>query len=138
MGRIGKGTENLQQLIDRVAEAAGIDIDLAEKAVGMTLALIRKQGDEGKVDALFKKLPGAERMAASHGHEDARKAGFLGALGGLMGGPLAAVAQLKAAGLTMDQITTLGQEVLAYAKEKAGPKIVAEVASSIPGLSRYA
>jgi hypothetical protein len=128
----------MQELIDRVTKATGLERQRAESAVGMTLFLIRKQGNRQKVDELFAKLPGAEKLAARHGDAAGRKGGILGALGGLVGGPLAAVAKLQAAGLTMDQIKTLGAEVLGYAKEKAGPEIVREATSSIPGLSGFA
>jgi hypothetical protein len=37
----------------------------------------------------------------------------------------------------MDQIKVLGVTTLDYAKEKAGPQLVKEVAGSIPGLSGY-
>jgi hypothetical protein len=57
--------------------------------------------------------------------------------GGMMGGPLAAVTKLTAAGLSMDQIKVLGTTTLGYAKEKAGDDLVKQVASSIPGISGY-
>ena len=57
--------------------------------------------------------------------------------GGLMGGPLAAVSKLQAAGLSMAQIKTLGKETLGYAREKAGDDLVKDVANSIPGISGY-
>ena len=58
-------------------------------------------------------------------------------IAGLMGGPLAAVSKLQAAGLDMDQIKVLGKETLGYAKEQAGEDLVRDVASSIPGISGY-
>jgi len=54
-----------------------------------------------------------------------------------MGGPLAAISKLTAAGLTMDQIKQVGSMTLDYAKAKASPELVREVAGSIPGLSGY-
>jgi len=67
-----------------------------------------------------------------------RSGGLLGKLGGgLMGGPLVAVSQLQAAGFNMAQIRTLGSEVLTYAREQAGDRLVREAAGSIPGLSGY-
>ncbi len=127
----------MQELIDRVVKVTGLEAASAEAAVGITLSLIKRQGNPGKVDQLFAKLPGAERLAARH-DKAGRQGGLMGALGGLVGGPLAAVSQLKAAGLTLDQIKALGAELLDYARERAGPELVREVASSIPGLSGYA
>jgi hypothetical protein len=44
---------------------------------------------------------------------------------------------MQAAGLSMTQIRLLGAEILRYAKEKAGDRLVQEAAASIPGLSGY-
>ncbi len=57
--------------------------------------------------------------------------------GGMMGGPLAAISKLSAAGLSMDQIKQVGTLTLDYAKAKASPALVREVAGAIPGLSGY-
>jgi ribosomal protein L13E len=127
----------MRELIDRVVKVTGLDAEHAERAVGITLSLIRRQGNPEKVEELFAKLPGADRLATQHA-KAGRQGGLFGTLGGLVGGPLAAVSQLKAAGLTLDQIKALGAELLDYARQKAGPEIVREVTGSIPGLSGYA
>jgi hypothetical protein len=128
----------MQELISRVAAAAGLDHQRTEKAVGIILSLVRAQGPRDKVDQLFERLPGAAELAERHGSDGAAKGGLLGLLGGgLMGAPLAAVGKLQAAGLSMTEIKAVGFEVLAYAKEKAGPDLVRDVAGSIPGLSGY-
>jgi predicted lipid-binding transport protein (Tim44 family) len=129
----------MQELINRVVAAAGLDHERAEKAVGIILSLVRSQGPRDKVDRLFDKLPGAAVLADRHGRDGAVKGGLLGGLlgGGLMGAPLAAVGKLQAAGLSMGEIKAVGYEVLAYAKEKAGTDLVRDVAGSIPGLSGY-
>ena len=128
----------MQDLIDQVVANAGIDEAKAERAVGIMLSLVKSQGDQSKVGELFDKLPGAADFADAHGGDGARGGGLLGMLGGgMMGGPLAAVAKLQSAGLSMDQIKTLGKEVLGYAKQHAGEDLVRDVASSIPGLNSY-
>ncbi|MFW6077400.1 MAG: DUF2267 domain-containing protein [Hyphomicrobiales bacterium] len=125
----------MHELMARVTAATGLDEARAEQAVGIVLSLIRKEGDQGKVDELFARLPGAEELAAKHA--DAKSAGLFGMLGGALGGPLAAVGKLQAAGLSMDQINVLGRELLGFARERAGEPLVNDVAGSIPGLSRY-
>jgi hypothetical protein len=112
----------MQDLIKRLTAVTGLDETRAEEALGIVLTLIRTQGHQQKVDALFERLPGAQELAAR---------------GGLMGGPLVAMSRLQAAGLSMAQIKSLGSEVLAYAKEKAGDQAVRDAAGSIPGLSAY-
>jgi hypothetical protein len=128
----------MQELIARIVTATGLDSVRAEKAVGILLSLVRTQGNQQKVAELFSRLPGAAELADRYGHEGSRGGGLLGKLGGgLIGGPLAAVGKLQAAGLDMTQIKHLGRETLAYAKEKAGDDLVKQVAGSIPGLSGY-
>jgi len=128
----------MQDLIDRIVEKTGLAPELAEKATGIMLSLVKTQGDKAKVTQLFDAIPGAGELAQLHGGDGARGGGLLGMLGGgMMGGPLAAVSKLQATGLSMDQIKVLGKETLGYAKEKAGDDLVKDVASSIPGISGY-
>ena len=130
----------MQELIDRVVAATGLAPDKATKALGIVLNLIQTQGNQNKVQELFDKIPGAADLARAQGGDGAGRGGggLLGMLaGGMMGGPLAAISKLTAAGLSMDQIKALGTTTLDYAKEKAGPQLVKDVAGSIPGLSGY-
>jgi hypothetical protein len=125
----------MQDLIARLTAATGLSEKKAEEALSIVLSLIKTQGNGPKVEALFARLPGADELASRHG---ASGGGVLGKLGGgLMGGPLVAVSKLQARGLSMAQIKVLGSEILSYAKEKAGDKLVREAAGSIPGLSGY-
>jgi hypothetical protein len=128
----------MQELITRITTATGLDAAKAERALGIMLSLVKSQGNQAKVKELFDRLPGAEELAVKHGGDGASRGGLLGMLGGgMMGGPLAAVTKLTAAGLSMDQIKVLGTTTLGYAKEKAGDDLVKQVASSIPGISGY-
>lgn len=128
----------MQDLIDRIVGKTGLAPEIAEKATGIMLSLVKTQGDKAKVAQLFDAIPGAGELAQLHGGDGARGGGLLGMLGGgMMGGPLAAVSKLQASGLSMDQIKVLGKETLGYAKEKAGDDLVKDVASSIPGISGY-
>ncbi len=126
----------MHELIARVTAATGLDEAHAETGVGIVLSLIRAEGNRQKVDELFDRLPGAEAMAANHAQAKSG-GGLLGLLGGAVGGPLAAVGKLQAAGLSMAEIEVLGRELLGYAREKAGEPLVNDVTASIPGLSRY-
>jgi len=130
----------MQELIQQVAENLGIDSEQAESAVGVLLSLVQSNGDDSKVGELFDQLPGAGDLAAQHGGSEGG-GGLLGmvggALGGSIGGPLEALGRLKETGLDMDQMKTLGQTVLGYAKENANEEHVHDVAGSIPGLKDY-
>jgi hypothetical protein len=122
----------MQELIRRLTAVAEVDEEKAEKALAILLSLIRSQGEREKVDALFAKLPGASELAARH--KGPASGGLLAKLGG---GPLMALGKLKAEGLSVAQIKSLGGEVLRYARNKAGEKLVKDAAGSIPGLSGY-
>jgi hypothetical protein len=128
----------MQDLIAEFSAKTGLDAAKAERAVGIMLSLVKTQGDRIKTPELFAHLPGADELAAKFGGDGAGRGGLLGMLGGgAMGGPLAAIAKLQAAGLTMDQIKTLGSETLDYAKRMAGPELVKQAVGAIPGLSGY-
>ena len=128
----------MQELTARIATKTGLDAASAEKALGIMLSLVKTQGNQQKVAELFSRLPGAAALADRYGRNGSRGGGLLGKLGGgLMGGPLAAVSKLHAAGLNMEQIKQLGTETLSFAKEKAGEDLVKQVAGSIPGLGGY-
>jgi hypothetical protein len=135
-GAMKRTTASMQELIARIADVTEVDKAKAETGLAIILSLIRNHGEPEKVAALFAKLPGADALAARQAR--ARAGGLLGKLGGgLMGAPLVAVSQLQAAGFSMAQIRSLGSEVLRYAREKAGDRLVREAAGSIPGLSGY-
>jgi predicted lipid-binding transport protein (Tim44 family) len=122
----------MQDLIAKIMAATNIDVDKAQKAVGILLTLVATQGNKPKVTELFAKMPGAEELVAAHG------GGFMGKLaGGLMGGPLAMITKLQAIGLNVDQIKQVGTLTLDHAKNVAGVEAVREAASNIPGLNSY-
>ncbi len=130
----------MQELINQIVTTAGLRPEKAEQALGIVLNLIHTQGNPNKVGELLDKLPGARELITRHGGDGAGHGGggLLGMLaGGMMGGPLAAISKLSAAGLSMDQIKALGTTTLDYAKQKAGSQLVKEAAGSIPGLSGY-
>jgi hypothetical protein len=128
----------MQELVTEISSKTGLDTDRAERALGIVLGLVKNQGNPAKIKELLAKLPGAEELAAKHGGDGAARGGLMGMLGGgLMGGPLAAISKLTAAGLSMEQIKQTGTLTLEYAKKNAGAELVREVAGSIPGLSGY-
>ena len=125
----------MQALIKRVAAAAGIEPDVAEKAIGAILAFLRKEGPPGDIDELFAMTPGAGAAAAA---ADAEGAGMLGGLMGMMGGGLMGLAgRLAGLGLGAAQMQAIGHEVFAHVSEQAGEERVRRVAAAIPGLSQF-
>ena len=57
---------------------------------------------------------------------------MIGGCGGLMG----LAAQLTGIGLSTSEMTSIGKEIFAYAREHAGEERVSQVAHAIPGLSQ--
>jgi hypothetical protein len=122
----------MQELIDRVAAAAGIDATTAQQAIGMILAFLRKEGPTDQVDKLLGAMPGAADLAAAH--EGGGGGGLMGMFsGGLMG----LAGQLSGLGLGMGEMQSVGRELFNVAREQAGEDTVGEIAGSIPGLGQF-
>ena len=110
----------MEELLTRVAAAAGINEELARKGVGIILAFLQKEGPAAEIGQLMAALPGAQALADAEG---GAKGGMLGAIGGLMGGGggvMALGGQLMSAGLSMGQIQSVSKEMFAVGREKAG------------------
>src|ERR1700722_16379739 len=122
----------MDELIARLVTDVGVDRSAAERAVGIILDFLVKEGPADKVQPLLAKLPGAEALI-----EQAASKGGGGLMGGMMGGVMGAGMRMMSAGLTMDQAQSVGRTVLAYAREKAGDKVIGEVGAAIPGLSQF-
>ena len=125
----------MQELIARVSAGAGVEPEVAEKAIGAILAFLRKEGPKADIDELFANVPGAEAASAAAAQAGA---GMLGGLMGMMGGGLMGLAgRLAGLGLDMKQMQAIGHELFAYVREKVGDARVREVAAAIPGLSQF-
>lgn len=127
----------MQTIIDSIAASTGIDSALAEKAIGMILAFLKKDGPEGAVTQMFEALPGADALAAAG--SESSGGGIMGGLMGMMGGGgvMGLGAQLMGAGLSMGQIQTLSKELFAQGREAAGEDVMGEIVGSIPGLGQF-
>jgi hypothetical protein len=119
----------MDELIARVVADTGVDRTAAEKAVGIILDFLAKEGPADKVPALLAKLPGAEVLM--------QKAASEGSSGGAMGGVMGAGMRMMSAGLSMGQVQSVTRTVIAYTREKAGEDAVGEIVAAIPGLSQF-
>lgn len=117
----------MNELIAKLVAEHGLDRDVAEKAVGIILAFLSKEGPADKVANLFSKLPGAQEAA------EANAGGGMFGMGGIMG----AGTQLMGIGLSMGQVQGVTKSVLAFAREKLGDEAVGEIVGAIPGLSQF-
>jgi hypothetical protein len=119
----------MEDLIARIAADAGVEPGIAKESVEMILGFLRKEGPKDEVDALFAVLPGAAEAAdaaAAQDGSDAMGGGIMGLAGGLTG-----------LGLGMGEMQTIGRQVFAYVREKAGDERVGQIVSAIPGLAQF-
>lgn len=128
----------MDELIQRVTAAAGVDEATARSAVGIILGFLKKESNLPETAQLISAVPGADEAIAAQ--EGAKGGGLLGGIAGMMGGGglMGLASQLSSAGLGMTEMQTVGQTIFAYAREKAGEDVVGAVAGSIPGLSQFA
>jgi hypothetical protein len=121
----------MDELVALLVAKVGVDRVAAEKAVGIILDFLRKEGPTDKVQALIDRLPGAEALLQAQQGSDA--GGGMFSMGGIMG----AGTKMMAAGLSMGQVQGVTKEVIAYAREKAGEDAIGEIVGAIPGLSAF-
>lgn len=127
----------IEDLISRVAAAAGIDQGLASKAVGLILGFLQKEGPQEPVQQMLAALPGAQDLIAQAEGEGG--GGLMGMVGGLMGGGIMGLgASLMGAGLDMGQISAVGRELMAYGREHAGEDVMGQIVAGTPGLAQFA
>jgi hypothetical protein len=126
----------MDELIGRITERTGLDAATAQKAIGIILAFLQKEGPPAEVGQLLAAMPGAEQAVAQSGDggPGATGGGFMGMLGG---GVMALGTQLMGAGVSMGQMQPLGRELFAYGREKAGEDVMGTIMGSIPGLSQF-
>jgi hypothetical protein len=127
----------MQELIDRITQATGLDASMVQSALGSVLGFLNKEGPQDSVGQLLGAIPGAEDLVAQAGEQSG---GLLGSVMGMFGGAggvMALGTQLMQQGLSMDQVTTLAQELFGYGKEKVGEDVIGQIASQIPGLSKF-
>ena len=121
----------MDELIGRLVANVGVDRTAAEKAVGVILQFLVKEGPADKVQSLIDKLPGAEAAMQAAGPDDGSSAMF-------GGGVMAAGTRMMAAGLNLNQVQAVTRETIAFAREKLGEDAVGEIVGAIPGLGQFA
>ncbi|MDB5591891.1 DUF2267 domain-containing protein [Enterovirga sp.] len=127
----------MEELTSRIVQATGLDAAVVEKAVGLILAFLAKDGPTEEVSRLFEAIPGAQQAVATSGDGGPGESagGLMGMLGG--GGVMALGQKLMAAGVPMGQMQPLGRELFAYGREKAGEDVMGPIVGSVPGLSQF-
>jgi hypothetical protein len=129
---------SMQDLINRIVANVGVDQALAEKALGIILGFLQKEGPAAEIGQMMQAMPGAADLIAQHAPQEGG-GGMLGGLMGMMGGGgiMALGQQLMGAGLSMGQMGDLGKEVFAYGREHAGEDAMGAIVGAIPGLGQF-
>lgn len=111
----------MEELIARVTNRTGLDAATATTAIGHILAFLQKEGPATEVSKMLAALPGSETAIAQANAQDSG-GGLMGMLGGMMGGGgvMALGQKLISAGVPMNQMQPLGQELFAYGRETVG------------------
>ncbi|HEX4765459.1 MAG TPA: DUF2267 domain-containing protein [Lichenihabitans sp.] len=117
----------MQELVDRVSAATGLEPETAHKAIGIVLGFIQKEVPPEDSAAILDKVPGARQAAAVAAAESD------GSTPGLMG----LANQLTTAGLDMGDMQSLGREMFAYLRERVGEDAVGQLAGAVPGLAQF-
>ncbi|MDQ0455213.1 hypothetical protein [Rhizobium paknamense] len=127
----------MSEIVTRIADNVGIAPDVAEKALGMMLGFLQREGDDGAVARMIEAMPGAPELVARYNGEG-KSGGLLGGLMSAIGGGIMGLGQqLMSLGLGMGEITSLARETMAVAREHAGDEVVDKVVASVPGLSQF-
>jgi len=123
----------MTELVAQIASATGLDTATAEKAIGMMLGFLEREGDDAAVHKMIASVPGARELVSEWGGE-----GSGGLLSGLIGGGIMGLGQqLMSLGLGMGEITMLAKHTISVAKKYAGEDIVDQVVASVPGLGQF-
>ena len=128
----------MEELIARITASAGIDAPTAQKAVGIILGFLKKEGPPAEVGQLMSAIPGAEAAADAAAPKPA--GGLMGGLTSMMGGGgglMGLASQLSGAGLGMGEMQSVGKELFAYGREKVGEDTMGQIAGAIPGMSQF-
>jgi hypothetical protein len=124
----------MEPLIARITAATGLEPAIVEKAVGLILQFLVKEGPNNEVTRLLDAMPGAQQMVAHAGDGGPGESagGFMGG-----GGVMALGGKLMAAGVSMSQMQVLGRELFAYGRETAGEDVMGAIVGGVPGLGQF-
>lgn len=124
----------MEELIQKVADRAGIDPDLARQASAIILNFVNREGPPEDVRTLYEKIPGAESILDA----PPGAGGGGGGLSGMLGGNLMGVYnELTGIGLGMGQIQDLTRAFVEFGREKAGEDVIGRIVGGIPGLGQF-
>jgi hypothetical protein len=138
MAALAKPDRDLMEpLIARITEATGLDAAVIQKAIGLILAFLVKEGPQEEVSRLIDVMPGAQQAiaVAGDGGPGEGGGGFMGMGGG--GGVMALGGKLMGLGISMSQMQVLARELFAWGRETAGEDVMGAIVGGVPGLGQF-
>lgn len=136
----------MNELITNIITKFGIPESVAKMAVGLILGNMQSAAPAELCKQLFDKLPGASNLVEeAQQSADNQEGGGLASmvtagLGSVMPGEagdiMKTLSSLQAAGLDSSQVKNIGDEVIGFAKEKAGDDLVSQIVGQVPGLDK--
>jgi len=123
----------MDELIQRIATAAGLDLATAREALKIILNFIATEAPAAPVDRVLDALPGSRELV-----DEAGGGGSPGLLGGLLGGmgAMGVFSALTSAGLSFGQVQTVAREIMSDLESKVGEDTIGEISAAIPGLDQ--
>jgi hypothetical protein len=133
----------MQELIERIAATAGIEPEVAQNSISTILSTLHNAAPE-QAQSLFEQVPGLAHLVQGDNRVQSLAGegggGLMGAVGSLMGqqggGMMQLFAKLSENGLSVEQMQTVGTELLAYAKEHLGQEGLDALVADVPALKQ--
>ncbi len=129
----------MDELINHVSAAAGLEPEVSRKALALILAFLQREGPPEAVGRLMDALPGAREAASASATEEEAQGDALGDAGGVPagGGLMGLAGQLAGIGLGFGEMQAIGQELFKRARERVGEDTLRTIAGAIPGLAPF-
>ncbi len=121
----------MDELVNRLSNAAHIDRAKAAAAVKTILVFLDKEAPPAAVKELVDAIPGAAPVLDEGRAEAAESPGYPGF------GAMAAYHALTAAGLSGGEVQVVTREMLAYSRDAVGEETTGRIVGAVPGLEAF-
>jgi hypothetical protein len=120
----------MDELLARIEARVGVTADVARKAIGVIVTHLDEHAPAERMTELFAAIPGAADLVGQK-----KKTGLIGKM--LGGGLIGVYNDLRATGMDTGQMQGAGEELMDFARERAGAETVDEILASVPGLKQF-
>ncbi|RXF72911.1 hypothetical protein [Hansschlegelia zhihuaiae] len=121
----------MDELVNRLSAAAGLDREKAVAAVKTILVFLDKEAPPDAVKQLVDAIPGAQQAL----DDGRREQGGSGEYAGF--GAMAAYHALTAVGLSGGEVQIVTKELLAHSRDAVGDETTGRIVGAVPGLEAF-